>query len=165
MSIFTSFLVLAAFVPGDSSSSYVSYGHAARNGIEADVIGLDFEKEILWVGHAGRGMTLCDPGESFFCFDAPALSFSVPKKKLKIGDNWETNGFVYNVDRTQVISALGVSIDCLVVVSSQKGREIHFFYSSDRGLIAMWLSSTKKEEASFFLSEQGRGFPYHDQRP
>jgi hypothetical protein len=153
-------IILMAAMATSATNEYVSYSGYREPIIHLNSIKIDTVKKILWVGHAGRGMSVCAPTDRFYCFQSPPVSFAIPKYAIDVGDTWSLKGIGYTVKRIQKISVLGVSADCFVVASMQGKKEIEFFYSEDRGLVAMWFPSRKSADSNFFISVKEKGFPY-----
>ena len=158
MSMTTVILMLA--MATTSANEYVSYDTPKESINQPDTLIIDYDKKILWVGHAGRGMRFCQQNDRRYCFESSAVSFAVPKEGISVGESWKENGINYKVDRVQKISSLGISVDCFVIVSLQKAKQIQFFYSTKQGLVAMWFLSKNFKDGNFFISTEENGFPH-----
>jgi hypothetical protein len=153
-------VLMLAPVFGVSAATYLSY--ISLGDIEKDpsLLVIDQEAKIMWVGHAGRAITLCDEASDYFCFESPAFTFSVPKHDLQIGRQWKLKNVSFEIMGIKPLAALGLSIDCFLIESRQGTSDYTFYFSERLGLLAMNIVDDENFDEGFFISTNPRGFPF-----
>lgn len=143
------------------ASVYLSYDSLSDADGSPGQIGIDQQQGIMWIGHAGREMTLCDESSPYFCFEGPALRFFVPKERaMTIGQSWAGGGASFQVVGMSAVHALGTDVECSVILSTQGDDAVMFYYSQENGLIGMNFRNVVNGEQFFYLVKGGRGFPH-----
>jgi hypothetical protein len=122
---------------------------------------LDIARRVLWRGHSGEGMKVCAESDPLYCFSSVPLSFAVPKKFPVVGQQWTSNGRTYKAIAKQVFALLGVRTEVIVIAGdpsfSDTANKLYYF-SSERGLIALRSPPVPGETPSLRFSESGYGF-------
>lgn len=143
------------------ASVYLSYDGLSDVDGDPAGIGIDQDKRIMWIGHAGREMTLCDDSSPYFCFEGPALRFFVPKERaMTVGQAWAGGGVSFEIVGTSAVGALGIVVECFVISSTQGDDVIRFYYSQEKGLVGMNFRNVVNGEQFFYLVQGSRGFPH-----
>jgi hypothetical protein len=91
------------------------------------------------MGHVGFDAGFCDAKEPFFCFHVGTIKFAVPKdsKAFTNKKSWAFDGHEYVISGTKSMNILGQQIQVFYVDSATQSIKLRFYYSAERGLIAI----------------------------
>jgi hypothetical protein len=103
-------------------------------------------------------LQICQKDAQFICFYGPAINFSVPRAGVSIGQSWSNAGTEFSAIREESIEILGVKIPVFVIRSKNLGKESYFYYSEERGLIAIKSVDIASDIAHFYVATATCGF-------
>jgi hypothetical protein len=85
----------------------------------------------------GFQATYCDQKDAFVCVSSEPFNFAVPRTLSSTSENWKYNGNSYQLLHKTQMSVLGFQVKAWVIGSDQAGGKFRFFYSVDKGLLAI----------------------------
>jgi hypothetical protein len=123
---------------------------------------IDADQGIQWAGHAGEGLRICEDAYTLYCFQGRVISFAVPKKGLDVGLAWANNKRTYKVIEKQNFALMGLRTEVFAIQGDAAFNDtanILYYYSVDRGLLAMSILAPRAQKPFLLLTESGYGFP------
>ena len=125
--------------------------------IDEDGFAIDLARGVHWRGHSGLGLYVCLEKEPLYCFHSSAMSFAVPRSAPKVGDAWTSRNKRFRVTDEGEFDLLGVRSKVMAIASDD--APLVFYYSMDRGLLAISRRSSSEGAPDLFISTKGYGFP------
>lgn len=128
--------------------------------LEPGGFSIDAAEGVLWRGHAGVGLRMCEEADDYYCFHGPALSFAVPKAPMSVKQSWSRYGRKYVAIAHGSMRLLGRSIDVHVIESvDDLDRRRRFYFSDEFGLVAVASSSPERTTTETYYSRELYGYP------
>ena len=170
MRLWASFLMLLATIPASASAdckrplafAYSILSTSVAEPLAQNSFDIDLDRGVLWRGHAGERVSVCPNDSPYFCFTSVPLSFAVPRQSLHINQVWTVAGRTYTALGVQEFSLLGVRTTVFRIsgapVASDGAEPTIYFFSVERGLIALRLAAQIGEPPNIVVAEAGVGF-------
>lgn len=79
----------------------------------------------------------CDEKDEFICVSSGPFNFAVPRTLSSKTVNWKYDGNFYRLLHKAQVNLLGIDVKAWVIASDQARSKFRFFYSLDRGLLAI----------------------------
>ncbi len=131
------------------------FGHSFR--IELN------RKRVIYGGHVGDGFrnTQCKQSDPQFCFHTRRFSFAVPKSGIVVGQTWKSFGRSYKVIALRPFSLMGLRTTVFEIVgdSTFQDTDRTYYYSAERGLLAIKRRSKINAGYIFQISDSSVGYP------
>ena len=120
-------------------------------------------KRVMYGGHVGDGFrnTYCKSDEVLFCIHTNRFSFAVPKNKVVVGEKWTSFGRNYVVKSIQPLAIMNVRTKVFEIVGDSEFMDSNrtYYYSHERGLLAMKRWSAADNNYIMQISDSGVGYP------
>ena len=98
---------------------------------------IDAGREQLTVRDLAVNLEICSQTEEFICFSSEFLSFAVPRNLSEKSGPWSFGGTEYRVLAYRDEMILGQNISLFFVGANIDGNDLVFYFSKQRGLIAL----------------------------
>ena len=169
LAVLTGFAICAGQRSDAACSSKIHYASLPNESSAQEFaptsFSLDLVRNVLWRGHAGERMSVCDESAKFYCFKSRPISFAVPKRRPRIGQSWTVNRRKYSLVGEQRLHLLGVDTTVLVIAGDDSHTDTkhhHYYYSMEMGLLALRLPPAPESEPRFVVAQSNCGFGARD---
>ena len=128
------FILMSCSAP--PAESYWIY-RSLNPGMDGPEVVINADSKRISVTDLGGSLEICSQTEEFFCFASEFLSFAVHRDLSENSAPWNYGGTEYSVLAYHDEVILGQNLALFIIGTSIEGRDLVFYFSKQRGLIAL----------------------------
>ena len=129
-------LVICMSCSAPPAESYWIYRNLST-GMDSPEVVINADGRTISVTDLAAPLEICSQTEEFLCFTSEFLSFAVPRDLSEDSATWNYDGAEYSLLAYQDELILGQELSLFIIGTSMEGRDLVFYFSKERGLIAL----------------------------